>query len=178
MIVRGLLRLARGDKGGIAEFDGSAEGFAASLAPLIAFPLVFSGSIILAGNWREGVLAFLCSMCMVLAVPVIVYEVASRSGREALWLRTATALDWSFLMFLPLCAGAIRAALVAAAEGLSLQNDIVTILGMMGGYMLWYHWVILRAGLGLSGLQAAMLVAGSSLVVALLSLGPMLIEGG
>jgi hypothetical protein len=177
MIVRGLLRFARGDKGGISEFDGTLEGFATSLVPLIAFPLVFSGSVILSGEWRVGVLAFLSSVCMVLVVPVIIYEVAKRTGREALWLRTATALDWSFLMFVPLLAGAICAAAVAAAAGLPLQDDFAVILGMMGGYMLWYHWLILRAGRGLSGWQAAWLVAGSSLIVGLLSIGPMLIEG-
>ena len=40
MILRGLLLLARGGRAGMKEFDNSADALAASLAPLIAFPLV------------------------------------------------------------------------------------------------------------------------------------------
>jgi hypothetical protein len=40
MIMRGLWLLARGRRAGIAEFGNSTDALAASLAPLIAFPLV------------------------------------------------------------------------------------------------------------------------------------------
>lgn len=177
MIVRGLLLLARGDKSGIAEFGDSVQAFNASLAPLIAFPLVFCGALVVTGDWQQGVIGFLSSLCTVLVVPVIIYEFARRTGREALWLRTATALDWSFLMFVPLALGAICAAAFASVAGISLQDDFLAIVGMMGGYMLWYHWMVFRAGLALGGWQAAALVAGSSLVIGLLSIGPRLLGG-
>ena len=96
MILRGLLLLARGQKSGIKDFGNSADGFTASLAPLIAFPLVGAGISALGGQWQLAAIGLLSRLCAVLALPLITYEFARRTGREALWLRTATALDWSF----------------------------------------------------------------------------------
>jgi hypothetical protein len=49
-------------------------------------------------------------------------------------------------------------------------------MAMIGLYFLWYHWFIVRAGLGLGVLGAMGFVALSSLCIGLFSAGPMLID--
>ena len=49
-------------------------------------------------------------------------------------------------------------------------------LGFMAGYLLWYHWFIVRTGLALSGLQAALLVALSSIAIGIFTAGPIFLD--
>jgi len=175
LILRGLFLLARGDKAGMKEFSDSLDGFTASLAPLIAFPLVGASVSVVQGQWQIAIIGFLSRLCAVLVLPVIVHAFAKRLGREALWLRTATALDWSFWMLVPaLLVGAFAGAVLVEA-GLDMQSGAFFALGVIGGYLLWYHWFIVRAGLGLNGWQAAGLVAATSAAISLLSAGPLLL---
>jgi len=176
MILRGLLLLARGKPSGIAEFGNSLDGFTASLAPLIAFPLVGAVVTVLGGQWQLAIIGFLSRLSAVLVLPVITYEFARRTGREALWLRTATALDWSFWILLPLlCVAALAGALFVEA-GLPLDAGGYVALAIMVGYLLWYRWFILRAGLGINRLQAALLLGVSSLAIAVCTAGPLLLD--
>lgn len=175
MILRGLFMLARGRKAGINEFSGSMDAFSASLAPLIAFPLVGAGISAMSGQWAFALLGLFSRICAVLALPVIVYEFARRTGREALWLRTATALDWAFWMLLPVLFVAAFAAALLVEAGLGMEPAEIGVLVVSGGYLLWYHWFIMRAGLSLNGLQALGLLLFSSLVVAALSAAPVLV---
>jgi hypothetical protein len=176
MILRGLWLLARGDKAGIKDFDNSENGFTASLAPLIAFPLVGAALSILAGAWQLAIIGFLSRLCAVLVLPLITHEFARRLGRESLWLRTATALDWSFWMLVPLLLLAAFAGAVMVEAGLPMQDGEYAALAIIGLYLLWYHWTIVRAGLGLSALQAVLLVALSSFAISLFTTGPLLID--
>jgi hypothetical protein len=176
MILRGLLLLARGQKSGIKDFGNSADGFTASLAPLIAFPLVGAGISALGGQWQLAAIGLLSRLCAVLALPLITYEFARRTGREALWLRTATALDWSFWLLIPLLFVAAFAGALLVEAGLAMALAEYGALGFMAGYLLWYHWFVVRTGLGLSVLQAVLLVALSSLVVAAFTAGPVLLD--
>lgn len=176
MILRGLLLLARGKKSGIMEFDSSLNGFTASLAPLIAFPLVGAGISILGGQWQLAVIGFLSRLCAVLVLPLITYEFARRIGRESLWLRTATALNWSFWMVLPALFIAAFTGAVLVEAGLEMQNAEFAALGFIAGYLLWYHWFIVRTGLGLSVMQAVLLVAISSFAIGLFTVGPTLLD--
>jgi hypothetical protein len=176
MILRGLFLLAQGKPSGMREFDSSADAFYASIAPLIAFPLVFDGVSVANGQWQAGILGFLGQLCAVLALPVIIQAFAQATGREALWLRTAVALGWSFWIILPagLIAGFASAALVAA--GMGQNTGAILVLGLVAGYLLWYRWFILRAGLGLGIWQAAILVGLTSAAIGLLTTGPALID--
>src|ERR1700722_3547352 len=176
MIFRGLLLLARGKKSGIKDFGNTMEGFTASLAPLIAFPLVGAGISALGGQWQPAVIGLLSRLCAVLALPLITHEFARRTGRESLWLRTATALDWSFWMLIPLLFVAAFAGALLVEAGLAMGNAEYVALGFMAGYLLWYHWFIVRTGLALSGLQAALLVALSSIVIGIFTAGPVLLD--
>ena len=175
MILRGLFMLARGRKTGINEFSGSMDAFTASLAPLIAFPLVGAGISALSGQWAFALLGLFSRICAVLVLPVIIYEFARWTSREALWLRTATALNWSFWMLLPVLFVAAFIAAVVVQFGLAMTQAEIGVLGLAGVYLLWYHWFIMRAGLGLSGLQAGGLLLFSSLVIAAFSAAPILV---
>src|SRR5262245_55634138 len=89
-IVVGVMRLARGRVDGFQQFGATRDSFLASLAPLLAFPLV-GGVLMLAGGGGLSALAdVLATVCALVAPPVLSYEVARLWGREAAWLRFAT----------------------------------------------------------------------------------------
>jgi hypothetical protein len=176
VILRGLFLMARGAKSGIKEFDNSMDAFTASLAPLIAFPLVGAGVSALSGQWQMALIGFLSRLCAVLALPLITHEFARRTGREALWLRTATALDWSFWLLVPMLFIAAVAGAILVQLGLAMESAEYVALGLMGGYLLWYHWFIVRTGLVLGRGQAAFLVVITGLTIALFTAGPFLLN--
>ncbi len=172
MILRGLWRLAKGDAAGIKEFGAGLDNFYASLAPLIAFPLVGALVTALQVDWRVAVVSFLARLCGVLVLPVLVYEFARFYGREPMWLRAATALNWSFWALLPvLLVGAFLGAILAQM-GLPMRTAELATMGVMGAYLLWYRWFILRAGLGLNGWRAALIVLVSGTLIALFTVVP------
>ena len=178
MILRGLWRLAKGDAGGIGEFGGGVENFYASLAPLIAFPLVGAAATALQGNWRVALVGFIARLCGVLVLPVMVYEFARIYQREPLWLRTATALNWSFWVLLPvMVVGAFIGGILAQAGLSMVQAEYVT-LGIAGLYLLWYRWFTLRAGLAVNGWRAALIVAVSGVLVGMFTALPILLGLG
>ena len=171
-ILRGIFLLARGKQAGIAEFANTGDALSASLAPLIAFPLVGAGIIAFGGQPKLAAIAVLSRVSGVLALPVITHAYAKLMGKENLWLRTATALNWSFWLLIPLLfvTAMIGAGLVTA--GLPQIKAEAAIIVLLGAYMLWLHWFIVRSGLSLSVLQAVGLVILSNLAIGLLTFGP------
>jgi hypothetical protein len=176
MILRGLFMLARGRVAGVLEFANSDDALFASLAPLIAFPLVGAGLKFLSGQPVAAAAWFLARLCAVLALPVIVREIARATGREAAWLRTATALNWSFWMVLPVLLVAAVIGAVLEAAGLNGTDAEFAALGAMLAWLLWYQWFIIRAGLQLGVWPAAAAICAISLAVAALTDGPWLIQ--
>jgi len=175
-VLKGVFLLARGRAAGLEEFGNSTNALAAAAAPLVAFPLV--GSVLLAvnGDPKVAILAFISRMCVVMAMALVTYEFAHRLHRDETWLRTATALYWSFWILVPLLliAGVCGALLVSAGLKEILAEKIM--IGVMGVYMLWYHWFTVRNGLRLGLWAAVGLVAITNVVVGLLALGPDLID--
>jgi hypothetical protein len=174
MIVRGLFLLARGKAEGVKEFGASPDNFTASLAPLIAFPLVGAAILAMEGDWKFALVSFFSRMCAVLLLPLMVHEFARRLGREALWWRAATALNWSFWMILPVLFIAAFLGALLVQFGVVMQEAEYFVLGFAGGYLLWYRWVIVKAGLGLSSAQAVAFVALSSVLIGALTVVPVL----
>ena len=175
MIPRGLFLLAQGKQAGLGEFGADTNAFTASLAPLIAFPLVGAGLSAYNGEWQLALVSFLSRLCAVLVLPVIVHEFARRAGREPLWLRTATALDWSFWMVIPLLFIAAFFGALGVEAGLPMQSAGYGALAFICGYLLWMHWFILRAGLQISRLAAFMLMLGISAAILVLTAAPFLV---
>jgi hypothetical protein len=172
-VLKGVFLLARGRAAGLEEFGNSTNALAAAAAPLVAFPLV--GSVLLAvnGDPKVAVLAFISRMCVVMALALVTYEFAHRLRHDETWLRTATALYW-ILVPLLLIAGVCGALLVSAGLNEMLAEKIM--IGVMGAYMLWYHWFTVRNGLRLGIWAAVALVVITNIVVGLLALGPDLID--
>ncbi len=171
-IVLGVVRLARGRADGIRQFGSTREAFLASLAPLIAFPLVGGILMLLGGGGLEALLDLLATLCALLAPPVLSFEVARLWGKEAAWLRFATAFNWCqwiipvVLSLLLLIGGTL------AAFGLPRSvARMIIVLGLIC-YGLWLHWFLARHGLGLSRARAAVMVLGVNLATVLIVLGP------
>jgi hypothetical protein len=173
MILRGLWQLASGKRPGITEFGGTIEAFYASIAPLIAFPLVGAGVTALHGDWRLALISLLSRVCAVLALPLVVYETARLLGREKLWLRTATALNWAFWIVLPVFMLVVLLFATLAQTGLDQNSAFGISFGLAALYMLWNRWFILRAGLGLGGWQAVLVVVVAGIAVGSCTLLPL-----
>jgi hypothetical protein len=176
MILRGMLLLARGRAIGIKEFANSSDALAASLAPLIAFPLVGAVRLAVLGQPEAALIGFLARLCAVLALPVITHQFARVVGRETLWLRTVTALDWSFWLIIPLLVAAAVIGAVMVKAGMDLTAAEYIAMGLIAAYVLWYHWFTVRAGLLIGVWQAVLLVVLNSAAVALLTDAPLLMD--
>ena len=93
----------------LLQFGATREAFLASLAPLIAFPLVGGVLMLLGGGGLAALSDLLATLCALLAPPVLSFEVARLWGRQDAWLRFATAFNW--------CQWAIPVAAAAIAAG-------------------------------------------------------------
>ena len=100
------------------------------------------------------------------------FEVARRWGREAAWLRFATAFNWcqwAIPVFGSLLLLALGVLVGAGPAALGARKRRVAGAGCYG---LWLHWFLARHGLGLSRLRAAVLVLGVNLATVLIVMGP------
>ena len=79
-IVVGIVRLARGRADGLRQFGATREAFLASLAPLIAFPLVGGVLMLLGGGGLDALGDLLATLCALLAPPVLSFEVGAAVG--------------------------------------------------------------------------------------------------
>ena len=171
-IALGVMRLARGRADGLQQFGATREAFLGSLAPLIAFPLVGGALMLMGGGGLAALADLLATLCALVAPPVLSFEVARLWGRDALWLRYATAFNWC-QWAIPILGSVLMVVLgVMAAFGLppAIARWMV-VLGLVT-YGMWLHWFLARHGLGLSGSRAALLVVGVNVVTVLLVLGP------
>ena len=174
-IVVGIARLARGRPDGLAQFGATRDAFLVSLAPLIAFPLVGGVLMVLGGGGRGAITGLLATLCALLAPLVLSFEVARLWGREAAWLRFATAFNWCQWV-IPVI-GSVLLVVLGMLIGLGLPREYARAGAVLGIiiYGLWLHWFVARHGLGLSGLRAAVLVLGVNVATVIIVLGPRMI---
>jgi len=154
----GILLLGRGRAAGMAQFGATPNAYLASLAPLVAFPLVGALLLILRGDPIEALTDFLEVICALLA-PAVLSQALARFWRcEAAWLRYATAFNWcQWLMPLVLTLALIVFG-IALQLGLPERAAGIGVVGVLALYALWLHWFVARHGLGLSGWRSAGLV--------------------
>ena len=172
MILQGLIKLARGDAKEIEEFSGTPEAFSASLAPLIAFPLVGAFITAVGGDWKSALIGLLSRFCAVLALPLVAYEFARLFGKQSLWLRTATALNWSFWLVLPAILVAALLGSILVQFGLPLTRAELAVLGLIGLYLLWNRWFVFKSGLQLNISRALLMLAVSLIITGLFAVLP------
>lgn len=174
-VLLGIARLARGRADGIEQFGGTPQAFMASLAPLIAFPLVASAWLLLNGSVGEAVLGLLASLVALLGPPVISHALARGWGREAAWLRYAVAFNWC-QWAIPLAAVALLLSLrLLAGFGLPAPAAANAFVLGLAGYATWLHWFIARHGLALSRLRALAVSLLVNIGTVLLAAGPRLL---
>ena len=171
----GMVRLARGRVDGLAQFGDTAQAFLASLAPLLAFPIVGAALLLTTDGPIRALATLFATLVAQLAPAVLSHALARAWGREAQWLRYATAFNWC-QWALPLAAMALLLVLQFALR-LGLPEDAadqVLILGL-AAYGLWLNWLLARYGLSLSRGRAAALVALTNLGTLVLAIGPRLL---
>ncbi len=171
----GMMRLARGRVDGLAQFGDTPQAFLSSLAPLLAFPIVGALLLLTTEGPVRALATLLATVVAQLAPAVLSHALARRWGREAQWLRYATAFNWC-QWALPLAAIALLIVLQFALwAGLSEEAaDQVLILGL-AAYGLWLNWLLARHGLSLSRGRATALVALTNLGTVVLAIGPRLL---
>lgn len=173
--LRGALRLALGGRDGILLFGTTARAFLASLAPLIAFPLVGALLLMRWGRFRTGLSFLLFAVIAQVGPAVLSHALAERWGRGALWLRYATAFNWC-QWALPAVAFLIILILqLLAGDRLGSEEVSQITLFVVSVYGLWLNWIIARAGLDLSRARAALFVALVNVGVVLMALVPQLV---
>jgi hypothetical protein len=158
MILRGLFMLAKGERAGMQEFSPTTDSFAMSMLPLIALPTIDVLLMAVMGDWHLALLGFFWLLDAALVLPVLVYEFARLFRRREHWLRTATALNWSFWMIIPATLFAILINTLAVALGLMQGISGMFVLIFGGLYVLIYRWFVLCAGLSISGWRAALIL--------------------
>lgn len=172
----GAVQLAVGRGVGIARFGDSVPAFMASLAPLIAFPVVGAAALAMTGAGGQVVLAVLLLTAVAqLAPAVLSHWLAVRWGREAQWLRYATAFNWCQLT-IPVAALVMLVVVQIGTAGALPEGAAKRVLTLMlAGYVLWLNWTIARHGLALSRKRAAGLVALVNVGTIVLIVGPGLV---
>lgn len=174
-ILLGMARVARGKRDGLAQFGSSKQSFLASLAPLVAFPLVGALLALTSGQPVGAAEELLATLCVLLVPPVVSFELARLWHRESQWLHFATAFNWCYWL-VPLIAMALMLLLgLATAVGLPQQAAVVALMTCLGGYGLWLHWFLARHALQVSRLRAVLLVLAMNLAVGVLVLAPRLL---
>src|ERR1700722_16766409 len=173
--LRDIITVAPGRPDGLEQFAGTSQAFLASLAPLIAFPLVGTFLMLLKGNGTPALADLLATIAILLAPPVLSFELARLWVRQDRWLRFATAFNWCQWL-LPLLASVLLMGLgMLLQAGLSENAAAAMLVFALGGYALWLHWFLARHGLALSPFRAGVLVIGVNFGTALLVLAPRLL---
>jgi hypothetical protein len=177
-IVLGIVRLARGRADGMQQFGGTRDAFLASLAPLIAFPLVGGVLMLLGGGGLTAVSDLLATVCALIAPLVLSFEAARLWQRQQFWLRFATAFNWCQWV-IPVV-GSVLLLVFAILAALGLPRPLArggVVLALLF-YALWLHWFLARHGLGLSPVRALLMVFAVNLATVLLVVGPRMVTLG
>lgn len=175
-VVRGLLLLARFDASGFRYLGGSVQDVLASVAPLLAFPLVL-GTLAMLGGGDAHDLAALPAAIAMLLLPLVVSEaMARRWNREALWGRFAVAFNWSMWTTTLATLAVFLVAGLLAGAGVPQQPLGIAALVVVLGYQFGLHWFLASRGLELSPIRAALLVVATDALTTLLLLLFMMLE--
>jgi hypothetical protein len=157
-ILRGFHLLLQGNPGGIEQFGNSTAAFGASLAPLMAIALCTAVIFTAQDEIAQGLLLGLLLMSCMLVSPVIIEGAARKLRREAYWLVTSTALNWSVWLVVPLFLAATLTEALLALVGLPPPIAAAIAIGMIVGFLLYAQWFILKAGLRIAGISGVLIL--------------------
>ncbi|MBS0638976.1 MAG: hypothetical protein U1E70_10825 [Acetobacteraceae bacterium] len=157
-ILAGMFRIARGRADGVACFGGSPQSYLASLAPLVAFPLVGAAMGLSSEGPRRALTDLAMTLCAILTPAVLSYELARFWKREESWFRYATAFNWCEWLLPIVAVLAMMPLSIAIGAGMRQTVAAGLFIICLGLYGLWLHWFLARKALGLSGGKAVLLV--------------------
>lgn len=151
--VHAILGVARGRTQAIGLFGATRQSFIASLIPLAVVPVLNSLISQRHPTLSRLILDLLTSVTALLVPPVVSHALAQLWGREAEWLRFATAFNWCQLGLLVVAMAALFA--IATATG---PEAAMLVIGVIGIYALWMHWFLARHALVITTKRAVLLV--------------------
>lgn len=157
-LLRAIFEIATGRAQGLARFGATPRAFLMSLTVLLAVP-VLSALVLGMRRGLGGALVLLLMLtCALLAPAVISHFIARLWGREALWLRFATAFNWS--RFAIVCVFALMLMITAVLIGIGVSSDSAAelLVLVVSFYSLWLEWFIARHALRLAGGRAVLIV--------------------
>lgn len=171
-LVIGAAQLALGRAAGIARFGNTSMAFLASLAPLIAFPLVGAALASVRVGPVQAATMLLLTVVAQLAPAVLSNVLAERWDRGSNWLRYATAFNWC-QWTIPVVV-VLFSLMLELAEAGGLSEGAANTLLVLGlaAFGIFLHWVIARHGLALQAGRALLLVVLVNSGTAALVLGP------
>jgi hypothetical protein len=173
----GAAMLAVGRRDGMDRFGDSPAAFLASLTPWLAFQLVGALFLLAGGSVVDALTTLLLAVVLQLAPAVVSYALAARWGREAEWLRYATAFNWC-QWAIPVAAFLLKVVLqLATAGGLGDEAGGDILIVTLASYALWLHFILARAGLALPRGRSIILVLVVNAVTGALVLGPGWVSG-
>ncbi len=174
-VIVGIFRVACGRPDGVGCFGGTRQAFLASLAPLLAFPLVGTAIGLFTESAVHSMTEFAMYICVLLTPAVLSFELSRRWGRSDEWLRFATAFNWCEWI-LPV-AGCLFMVPISIAIGAGLDAHVagLILLGCIGLYGLWLHWFLARQALALSKARAATMVLVVNAATVIIACVPQLI---
>jgi hypothetical protein len=160
-LVAGLIQAALGRKAGFAQFGATGEAFLATLAPPLAFLIVFCGALAFAGYAVPAIALFLVVTCNLLAPAVITEALCRMWHRREHWLRYANVLNCMPWLILALLTLLLPVASLAVSAGAAPNQAAAALLGATGVYGMWFNWFAARHILQLSVTRAlGMMLAG------------------
>lgn len=174
-VLAGIAMTAIGRRDGLRRFGGTRDRLLASLAPLIAFPLVASVMLAASGEAALAGAQFLATLCALLAPLVVSYEFARWWRRTEQWLRFATAFDWCQWAIPVFAVLALSVVTPLLTGWLGQRGALLGAIGLTGVYALWLHWFVARHALGISAWRAVLLVVSINIASAIVGFGPALL---
>ena len=172
-LFRGIGLIARGRAEGLNCFGQSPRAFLVSLLPGLGLMAGTLADSVISGYGSIALTMLLSSLCALLAPPVLSYELARLWGREAFWNRYAVAFNWTRWLLVLL----FFTARLAHRSGLVEARGFQLLAIGLAFYALWLSWFVARHGLALTGMRAALLVAGVNIGTLLLVLVPGAVAG-
>jgi hypothetical protein len=166
----GLIRLAVFNPKYLDCFGAGRESFLASLAPLVALPIVAGALTCLGGKVTEGVSFALSSICSVLAPPVIADLFCTLWNRGPQWARFSTVMNWAHWLFIGQTILMLGFAEAVAQSGMEFFGTII-LIGFVA-YLFAINLFIARTALAISMGRAIVLILVTGIGTAVLTLGP------
>jgi hypothetical protein len=157
-VLTGMVRIACGRVSGLACFGGSPQSFLASLAPLLAFPIVGTAIGLFTEGPRQALTDLAVTLCAILTPAVLSYELARLWKREALWYRFATAFNWSQWILAIVAVLAMIPLGIVVSLGVKQNVVAAAFIVCLGLYGLWLYWFLARNALALSAVRAILFV--------------------